>query len=299
MNMKRNAIKTGICFALTAGCAATAVAQTGMDRTVLPIPEPKHPHNTVLDVRNSPSPPPRFEVKAPAGAPNVLIVLIDDFGFGQSSAVGGPIPMPTAERLANNGLKYNTFHTCALSSPSRSGLLTGRNHHTTNTGSVMETATAFPGNTGQRPESVAPLATMLSDNGSTPAAFGARAVVAEDVEHKGVVELAHVGYGVDETAGFIIGLCGKACKNLHLTAKELLFIRAQFVPVLDASGLGRKLRTSRDNAQLDLAGERLLPQLVPALVELTLESGNPFLWHLVRCVRRARCVVDEAGLVRS
>lgn len=206
MNMKRNAIKTGICFALTAGCAATAVAQTGMDRTVLPIPEPKHPHNTVLDVRNAPSPPPRFEVKAPAGAPNVLIVLIDDFGFGQSSAFGGPIPMPTAERLANNGLKYNTFHTCALSSPSRSGLLTGRNHHTTNTGSVMETATAFPGNTGQRPESVAPLATMLRYNGYTTAAFGkSHETAAWEVSPSGPTDRWPTRSGFDKFYGFMGG----------------------------------------------------------------------------------------------
>ena len=74
------------------------------DRTVLPIPEPTYPHSTVFDVRNA-TPPPRFEVKAPAGAPNVLIVLIDDMGFGQSSAFGGPVHMPNCEKLAKNGLK--------------------------------------------------------------------------------------------------------------------------------------------------------------------------------------------------
>jgi arylsulfatase A-like enzyme len=170
--MKRNAIKTGICFALTAGCAATAGAQTGPDRTVLPIPEPKHPNSTVLDVRNAPSPPPRFEVKAPAGAPNVLIVLIDDFGFGQSGAFGGPIAMPTAERLANKGVRYNMFHTAALSAPTRAALLTGRNHHTNNMGSVTEMSTAYPGYTAQRPDSVTPLAMTLRYNGYSTAAFG-------------------------------------------------------------------------------------------------------------------------------
>ena len=74
-------------------------APTGPDRTTLPLPEPQYPHSTVLDVRNAPPPPPRFEVKAPAGAPNVLIVLIDDMGFGQSGSFGGPINMPTVERL--------------------------------------------------------------------------------------------------------------------------------------------------------------------------------------------------------
>ena len=84
--------------------AAPAQVVLPTDRTVLPIPEPQYPHSTVFDVRNAP-PPPRFEVKAPAKAPNVLIVLIDDMGFGQSSAFGGPIHMPTVERLAGNGLR--------------------------------------------------------------------------------------------------------------------------------------------------------------------------------------------------
>jgi arylsulfatase len=101
-------------------------------------------------------PPPRFEVKAPANSPNVLIVLIDDMGFGQSSAFGGPIHMPTVEELANDGLRYNEFHTTALCSPTRIALLTGRNHHMNNMGGITEIATAFPGNTGQRPNSIAP-----------------------------------------------------------------------------------------------------------------------------------------------
>ena len=117
------------------------------ERTVLPIPEPQYPHSTVFDARNA-TPPPRFEVKAPAGAPNVLIVLIDDMGFGQSSAFGGPISMPTVERLANEGLRYNEFHTTALCSPTRAALLSGRNHHMNNMGSITETATAFPGKPG-------------------------------------------------------------------------------------------------------------------------------------------------------
>ncbi len=149
--------------------SASVVVPT--DRTVLPIPEPQYPHSTVLDVRNA-SPPPRFVVKAPTNAPNVLIVLIDDMGFGQSSAFGGPVHMPTVERLANEGLRYNEFHTTALCSPTRTALLSGRNHHVNNMGSIAETATAFPGQTGQRPNSVATVAEMLRLNGYSTAAFG-------------------------------------------------------------------------------------------------------------------------------
>src|ERR1044072_1031144 len=95
------------------------------DRTILPIPEPKVPNSDVFNARNATAPP-RFEVKAPAGAPNVLIVLIDDMGFGMSEAFGGPIHMPTATRLANDGLRYNQFHTTALCSPTRAALMSGR-----------------------------------------------------------------------------------------------------------------------------------------------------------------------------
>lgn len=103
---------------------------------------------------------------------NVLIVLIDDMGFGQSSAFGGPIPMPTLDKVARGGIKYNQFHTTALCSPTRAALLSGRNHHVCNMGSITETATSFPGQTGQRPNAVAPLAEMLRLNGYSTAAFG-------------------------------------------------------------------------------------------------------------------------------
>lgn len=142
-----------------------------MDRTVLPIAEPPIVVITEIDARKA-TPPPRFEVKAPDNAPNVVIVLIDDIGFGHASAFGGPIHMPTLEKLASRGLKYNRFHTTALCSPTRTALLTGRNHHINNAGAIMELATAFPGNTGIRPESVAPLAEILRLNGYSTAAFG-------------------------------------------------------------------------------------------------------------------------------
>ena len=146
--------------AQTAQPAAAPTAEGGMDRTVLPIAEPKPATYKELDARNAKAPA-RFEVKAPAKAPNVVIVLIDDVGFGGPSTFGGPIRTPTMDKLAQGGLKFNNFHTTALCSPTRNALKTGRNHHTVNTGSIMESATAFPGNTGQNPNSVAPLAEML------------------------------------------------------------------------------------------------------------------------------------------
>ncbi len=142
-----------------------------LDRSKLPIREPVYPDSTILDVRDA-TPPKRFEVKAPAGAPNVLVILIDDMGFGQSSAFGGPIHMPALDSLAADGLRFNEFHTTALCSPTRMALLTGRNHHMSNTGAIMEVATAFPGNTGVRPDSVATLPQMLQMNGYATAAFG-------------------------------------------------------------------------------------------------------------------------------
>jgi arylsulfatase len=142
-----------------------------LERTVLPIKEPAYPAITELDARKAKAPA-RFEVKAPDKAPNVVIVLIDDIGFGHSSAFGGPINMPTLERLAANGLKYNRFHTTALCSPTRTALLTGYNHHSNNAGAIMEVGTAFPGNTGIRPQTITPVAQVLRMNGYNTAAFG-------------------------------------------------------------------------------------------------------------------------------
>lgn len=151
--------------------SSTAIVDGEFDRTVLPIREPAYPQDTVMDARNSKAPA-AFTVRAPEKAPNVVIVLIDDQGFGMPSAFGGPIQQPNLEKLASNGLKYNRFHTTALCSPTRVSLLTGRNHHLNNAGAIMELATGYQGNTGIRPNSVAPLAEMLRLNGYSTAAFG-------------------------------------------------------------------------------------------------------------------------------
>jgi arylsulfatase A-like enzyme len=169
--VKRDSTSAILGLALALALVGSAEGQTKPDRTVLPVPEPSTPEITTLDARDAKAPP-RFEVKAPKGAPNVVVVLLDDIGFGQSSAFGGPIKMSTLDKLAAGGLRYNNFHTTALCSPTRTALLTGRNHHINNAGAIMELATAFPGNTGIRPRSVAPLAEMLRLNGYSTAAFG-------------------------------------------------------------------------------------------------------------------------------
>ncbi len=176
-----------------------------LDRTVLPILEPKIAPITELDARNAKAPP-RFELKAPKDAPNVVIVLIDDIGFGHSSAFGGPIHMPTLEKMAANGLKYNRFHTTALCSPTRVALLTGRNHHVNNAGAIMELATGFPGNTGVRPESVTPLAEILRQNGYSTAAFGKYHETAPwEVSVSGPFDRWPTRSGFDKFYGFIGG----------------------------------------------------------------------------------------------
>jgi arylsulfatase A-like enzyme len=207
--MMRPALFPQLCAAtLLACCVAPLLAQTkgaALDRTVLPIPEPKQKPITELDARKAKAPA-RFEVKAPAGAPNVVIVLIDDIGFGHSSAFGGPIPMPTLEKLAAGGLKYNRFHTTALCSPTRMALLTGHNHHANNTGAVMEVATAFPGNTGIRPRTITTLAEILRQNGYSTAAFGKyHETPPWEVSVSGPYDRWPTGSGFDKFYGFIGG----------------------------------------------------------------------------------------------
>jgi arylsulfatase A-like enzyme len=192
-------------LALSIALAGTASAQTKLDRTVLPIPEPNYPHSTVLDARDA-TPPPRFQITAPDGAPNVMIVLIDDMGFGMSSSFGGPIHMPTAEMLASQGLRFTQFHTTALCSPTRTALLSGRNHHMNNMGGITEIATAFPGNTGQRPDNVAPLAEMLRLNGYSTGMFGKNhETAAWEVSPSGPTNRWPTRSGFDEFYGFIGG----------------------------------------------------------------------------------------------
>jgi len=140
---------------------------------MLPIPDRPVAGLTTYDAKDPDTAYPPIEpLLPPEGSPNVLIVLLDDVGFGASSAFGGPCETPNAERLAAGGLKYNRFHTTALCAPTRQAMLTGRNHHSVGMGSITETATSAPGNSSLRPNTKAPLATTLKLNGYSTAQFG-------------------------------------------------------------------------------------------------------------------------------
>jgi arylsulfatase A-like enzyme len=144
-----------------------------LDRTSLPIADQEFEGTLPFDAKDPDAHfPPIESLQPPAGAPNVLVVLLDDVGFAASSAFGGPCHTPTAERLAAEGLTYNRFHTTALCAPTRAALLTGRNHHTVGMGVITELATSAPGYTSVRPNTCAPLAQTLRLNGYATAQFG-------------------------------------------------------------------------------------------------------------------------------
>ncbi len=144
-----------------------------VQRQILPIPDQTHFGITTYDAKDPDTTyPPIRDLRPPAGAPNVLVVLIDDAGFGSSSAFGGPCHTPTFERLAAEGLKYTRFHTTALCSPTRAALLSGRNHHSVGMGNITETATAAPGQSSVRSNTKAALALTLKLNGYSTAQLG-------------------------------------------------------------------------------------------------------------------------------
>jgi arylsulfatase len=176
-------------------------------RTVLPIPTRRHVGLTTFDAGD---PETHFEpiepLRPPDGAPNVLIVLLDDVGFGSSTAFGGPVNMPTAERLAGEGLRFNRFHTTALCAPTRAALLTGRNHHSVGMGCVPDLATSAPGYSSIRPDTCAPLAQTLKLNGYSTAQFGkCHEVPLWETSPLGPFERWPTGSGFEYFYGFIGG----------------------------------------------------------------------------------------------
>jgi arylsulfatase len=155
----------------TSVIAASAVAapiiaateRSARAQEVLPLPEP--PFKGAIGRTYKDSTPDKIPlIKAPDGAPNVLVILIDDCGFGQWSTFGGQIPTPNLDRLAKAGLRYTRFHTTALCSPTRAALLTGRNHHSASTGVITEIGDGYPGYSGQIPASTAMVSEVLRQN---------------------------------------------------------------------------------------------------------------------------------------
>ncbi|GLS29651.1 arylsulfatase [Mesorhizobium albiziae] len=171
----RKTLALSVSILVATSCSA-AIAQdaavTQRGQAVLPYAEQKYRGNvgtSYLDSDPAEFPAPQ---KAPAGAPNVLLILLDDVGFGQFSVTGGGVPAPKMEELAKEGLLFNRFHTTAVCSPSRAALLTGRNHHVAGTGNITEVATGFDGYTGIIPKDTATVAEILHQNGYVTAWFG-------------------------------------------------------------------------------------------------------------------------------
>jgi arylsulfatase A-like enzyme len=176
-------------------------------REVLPIPDTPYMGLTTFTAKDPDTSFPKFEpLRPPAGAPNVLVILLDDVGFGASSAFGGPVNTPTAERLAAGGLKYARMHTTALCAPTRQALLTGRNHHSVGMGSITETATPAPGYNAIRPNSKAPLPEILKLNGYSTAQFGkCHEVPPWETSPMGPFDRWPTGSGFEYFYGFVAG----------------------------------------------------------------------------------------------
>lgn len=182
-------------------------SQDKIERSILPIPDRAYSGPLYYDAKD---PEAKFEpitpLRPPEGAPNIMLILIDDVGFGASSAFGGPCHTPTAERLAKEGLKYNRFHTTALCSPTRAALLTGRNHHSVGMGGITESATSAPGQNTLIPNSAAVIAKTLKYNGYSTAHFGkCHEVPVWENSPIGPFDHWPTGQGFEKFYGFVAG----------------------------------------------------------------------------------------------
>jgi arylsulfatase A-like enzyme len=176
-------------------------------RDVLPIPDRPYTGLITYDAKDPETSFPKTEqLRPPAGAPNVVVVLLDDVGFGAASTFGGPCATPAADRLANGGLRYNRFHTTALCSPTRQAFLTGRNHHSVGFGGITEIATAAPGNNAIRPNTAATIPETLRLNGYSTAHFGkSHEVPPWETSPIGPFDRWPTGAGFEKFYGFVGG----------------------------------------------------------------------------------------------
>jgi arylsulfatase len=188
------------------GTVLAAGALSGGDaaaQEVLPTPQAHFKGQIGLSAKDSKPDFPQ-PVRAPKGAPNIVLILLDDVGFGASSTFGGPIDTPTLERLAKNGLRYTQFHTTALCSPTRAALLTGCNHHSAHTGVIMEQATGFPGYDSVMGKDTATIAEILKQHGWATAWFGKNHNVPDwQGSQAGPFDLWPTGLGFEHFYGFI------------------------------------------------------------------------------------------------
>jgi arylsulfatase len=196
----------------TSFLAASAVASTALpraasaqDANVLPKPEAPFQGRIGRTVQDSTPDFPRG-VEPPPGAPNVLLILTDDVGFGASSTFGGPVQTPNFQRLADSGLRYNMYHTTALCSPTRAALITGRNHHSVASGDITEMATGYPGYNSLVPRSAGSLGAVLKENGYNTSWFGKMHNVPDWMSSQaGPFDLWPNGLGFEHFYGFLGG----------------------------------------------------------------------------------------------
>ncbi len=200
MEMKTKMVFAGFSFALGAALALPTEAQDVL-------PRPEQPFKGKIG-RTAADSTPDFpkDIHAPKGAPNVLLIMTDDVGWGASSTFGGPIPTPTYDKLAASGLRYNTFHTTALCSPTRAALITGRNHHTCATGVITEMATGYPGYNSLMSKSCGTIGEILRGNGYSTSWFGKNHNVPDwQSSQAGPFDLWPTSLGFDYFYGFIGG----------------------------------------------------------------------------------------------
>ena len=197
----------GAALLLVIGTKAVPASAQEIDRTQLPIPDTqyKYPGKVPIDARDAKFPRIK-ELRPPEGAPNIVIILLDDIGFGAPSTFGGGVSMPTLDSLAKQGLRYTQFHTTALCSPTREALLTGHNHHSVGMGAITELATSAPGYNSIRPNEAATIADTLKLNGYNTAAFGKmHQTPAWEVSVSGPFTRWPTGDGFEKFYGFLGG----------------------------------------------------------------------------------------------
>jgi arylsulfatase len=187
-------------------CVAQPSPTDSLDRTVLPIAP--SPFQGIQGIRSKESTPAFPEkVTAPKGAPNIVLILNDDVGFGAASTFGGPIPTPNLQKLAERGLRYTRFHTTGVCSPTRAALITGRNHHSAHTGVVMEMATGYPGYDSILGKDMASIGEILKDNGYNTGWFGKNHNVSDwEATAAGPFDRWPTGLGFEKFYGFIGGV---------------------------------------------------------------------------------------------